>query len=575
MKRFLFFVAVPSQESRSWWVFFDYLVNGPPPPSRWDLIWQRVTEMLGMICRFFSQLIKGLFSVLGVVLSWCLNSPDFVAAIIVLLLICLIVLFLVLAWKHIYAVDSKGEKTVAKMPSPCTKNKDTNAQMFSFEGRDGDLLRKITIRNASCSKRIAALLEAFEDQKTEEGRVKSDLVIRTFFDETGCQFVPQNDDLWTAEKALAIWGSITSAIQALSIKGETMTPQDVLRSSMRDATGLNILVIIEKAKTVLGSLEGITEVESLEIILPRLSFAFLNAIADIPFEKLSLKMLEERAKNWERMRMIWQNARDVRDMTKKPFPKGATGRPTQQWVSRGKLPIAMGRQATTNRSPQVGVRCSNCHRFGHSARDCPLPKARALNVNEAKASEDESGSAPNGAHDAEGQSETPAPAQEIKEQEAEKEIFPDEGSSVEDESQIGSINVFEVSKKPSPFVAKKIHVSFQFQQKNKKYHSLKCLIDTGSCGNLIPLKLLRGMGYSVDDVQKNKGEPETLSGFNGSCTDTLGSITLKTRLGSALRQVTFLVVPDCIPSCILGMPALSAFDLNVSTKNRTLFFSKN
>ena len=568
MRRLALFVSAAQQKHPSWWGLIVNLVYGPPPPSRWQLMWSRVWDIL-------SYLFHGIWitaSWIGHCFSWIFSSTDLWAIVVVIVLAVFCCIILIWTWKTLKFVCQWVWKKLAKWISKrsfLSINQRKKDGVVTFGGKDGDLLRRITIRNSSCSKRITSLLEAFEDQRTEEGRVKSDLVLRTLFEQTGCQAVPQNDDLWDSKKALSVWEAITDAIQNLSAKGETMTPRDSLRRAMWEGTSLNLLVVIEKAKTVYGSIKNdLSEEEALEIIVPRLPFAFLPALADVPFEQLTLDILEKRAKNWERLRMIWTSA-------KNPVPNDAKGKnftsnPSGQ---KGRTLYQPRRHGAAYPRPQAGMRCANCREFGHSARDCPLPRAKRLNINETRNNE------PNDhliEENSRRQDIEPVNVQQPVEdiQEDAPEVFPDEGSTVLNESRVGSINVFSVTKQDNPFVAKKIHVSFQFEQPDKKYSPLRCLIDTGSCANLIPLKLIQGLGYTIQDVQKDHGEPKTLSGFNGSCTDTLGCITFKIRLGSTTRQATFLVVPDCISSCILGMPALSAFGVNVNTRDRILFFSK-
>lgn len=48
--------------------------------------------------------------------------------------------------------------------------KEANTQAFAFEKREGQLIRSITTNNGTCARKIAALLDAFEGQKTEKGR---------------------------------------------------------------------------------------------------------------------------------------------------------------------------------------------------------------------------------------------------------------------------------------------------------------------------------------------------------------------------------------------------------------------
>ena len=94
----------------------------------------------------------------------------------------------------------------------------------------------------------------------------------------------------------------------------------------------------------------------------------------------------------------------------------------------------------------------------------------------------------------------------------------------------------------------------------------KCLIDTGSQVNLIPLKLLTKHGLFFD-----KAGIQKVQGFNGSEGSIIGSLTCPVQIGSGSteRELEFLVCPS-VSNPILGLPALQKFGLMVDCENREL-----
>ena len=145
-------------------------------------------------------------------------------------------------------------------------------------------------------------------------------------------------------------------------------------------------------------------------------------------------------------------------------------------------------------------------------------------------------------------------------------------SDVEEVPRAENINVWSVSKKESAFVGRKINIPFDFSTKDKRRLSVRCLIDTGACASVLPFVAVKRLGFGERDLVKGIGEPETLSGFNGSGTNTLGTIKLRVKLGKTEREIPFIVVPDCLSGSILGMPALSAFGVNICPRRRTISF---
>ena len=145
-------------------------------------------------------------------------------------------------------------------------------------------------------------------------------------------------------------------------------------------------------------------------------------------------------------------------------------------------------------------------------------------------------------------------------------------SDTEEAPQSNSITVWSVSKKDTAFVGRKITIPFDVTTKNKTRRPVKCLIDSGACANVIPFDMVRRLGYGERDLLKNVGEPKTLCGYDGNCTNTLGGIKLRIKLGNSEREIPFVVVPDGRSGTILGIPGLDVFDFKIRPRTRTISF---
>ena len=135
-----------------------------------------------------------------------------------------------------------------------------------------------------------------------------------------------------------------------------------------------------------------------------------------------------------------------------------------------------------------------------------------------------------------------------------------------------SVSVFSMAKAGNPFVAKKIYITCQFTDKHKKSQPVKTLVDTGRCANVISFSTLRKLGYATTDLIHDSGVPTALTGFAGEDARTLGGIFLNARLGRVTREVPFIVVNDVLTHCILGMPAIDAFDFHIRGRARAVSF---
>ena len=213
-------------------------------------------------------------------------------------------------------------------------------------------------------------------------------------------------------------------------------------------------------------------------------------------------------------------------------------------------------------------RCFICGKQGHLAAQCPTRRT----VHEVNAPEGFELALP---------PQTTVQGQEVQhnrepneiQPETPEQVFHDEGSDVEESAlRNESVNVFSIAKAGNPFVAKKIHITFQFTDKHKKSQPVKTLVDTGSCANVISFSTLQKLGYAKADLIHDSGVPTALTGFAGEDARTLGGIFLKVRLGRVTREVPFIVMNDVLTHCILGMPAIDAFDFHIRGRARAVSF---
>eukprot|EP00210_Caulerpa_lentillifera_P007618 g7276.t1 len=95
---------------------------------------------------------------------------------------------------------------------------------------------------------------------------------------------------------------------------------------------------------------------------------------------------------------------------------------------------------------------------------------------------------------------------------------------------VGVVTVNAVTKQDRKLLSKHLKLDFCLHSKQNSPTKMRALIDTGSCVNLISEKMLRKLGYTLQDIWQ-PSDPLMLHSFNGKKTKTMGHLEIRTRLG--------------------------------------------
>ena len=370
-------------------------------------------------------------------------------------------------------------------------------------------------------------------------------------------------------KVKDMWGKVATRAHEYF----TATGGDIFASlrelqGLRKEAGEDLSQYIARFTSTWANLEPpVPESKAIEVILPVLPRDFAKLMSAQSIHETTLAKVAQAYRNYNEWSVNAQQQQIAQT------PQRRSGHQGQGRVQQS--PVHM------QHSPQYGqppswlktMRCHQCGRFGHMKRDCPLLGGKGRIVQEVNVSGDFDGAdGPCTAHQEQEVQPNQPPSR--AQPEAPTRVYHDEGSDDEGHTARNeSVSVFSVAKTGTPFIAKKIHITFQITDKRGKSQPVKTLIDTGSCANIISFSALQKMGYTQKDLLRDHhGVPTKLVGFAGEDELTLGGIILRTGLGNVERETQFVVVNNVLTQCIIGMPAITDFGLHICGRQRSVSF---
>ena len=413
--------------------------------------------------------------------------------------------------------------------------------------------------------RVHALLHSLDDTDAATARFAA-FVRRECAKITNSETLPQSSRKAQAcgLKIQNLWDKIVNkAHQYFAAAGGDVFASLQELQALRKETGEDLPQYIARYVSTWANLEpSVPEAKAIEVLLPVLPRDFVRSMSAQSIHETTLTQVAKAFRNYDEWLMNAQQQRVVQP-PQRQFRAQEQWR-AQPWRGEAKQEAYRGRPFMQREAR----RCFNCGKTGHLAARCPARRT----VQEIIAPEGfETAPAPHIVLQGQ-QPQQDQVQSEIQPGEPEQ-VFHDEGSDVEETVHRNeSVSVFSIAKAGNPFVAKKIHITFQFTDKHKKIQPVKTLVDTGSCANVISFSTLQKLGYAKTDLIHDSGVPSSLAGFTGEDTRTLGGIFLKVRLGRVTREVPFIVMGDVLTHCILGMPAIDAFDFHIRGKTRSLSF---
>ena len=412
--------------------------------------------------------------------------------------------------------------------------------------------------------RIHALLQSLDDTDAATTRFAA-FVRKECAKITKAETLPQNSKRARicGIKIKGIWGQVTTkAHQYFAATGGDVFASLQELQGLRKEAGEDLPQYIARYASTWANLEpSVPESKAIEVLLPALPRDFVRSMSGQSIHETTLTQVARAFRNYNE----WlTNAQQQQVQPPQRQFRAQEQWRAQPWKRDMRQEAARGRPFMQRETR----RCFNCGKPGHLAAQCPIRRTvQEVNIQGGF----DTALVPHVTHQehdvqhSQGQNEIQP---EMPEQ-----IFHDEGSDVEESTHRNeSVSVFSIAKTGNPFVAKKIHITFHFKDKNKKDQSVKTLVDTGSCANVVSFSTLQKLGYTKADLINDSGVPSALAGFTGEDTRTLGGIFLKVRLGRVTREVPFIVVGDVLTHCILGMPAIDAFDIHIRGKARAVSF---
>ena len=398
--------------------------------------------------------------------------------------------------------------------------------------------------------------------------------------------------VWTAYNALRSWLRGSPKLE----KGEKMNDsiesyEELTQVRRYREERLQDFVdrLVTKWKTLTPKISDARFLRVLKQHFPR---EFLQGLHDLNLDEVKVNTVIEKWNNFCK----WTAPPANRAAPRATQPTAARVQPVRRDARQNPQ---QGQQQGQQQGRQDERRCYRCNQPGHLFAQCPLNAPGRYNrraVQEVNVPEGyELTPAPyNAQWEQEGRCdrEPPSPCAQCGERhwtshcpsrqpsssshaeaEAPRQVFHDEGSDTEESTRrTESVSVFSIAKTGTPFIAKKIHITFQFTNRDKKVQPVKALVDTGSCANVVSFSALQKLGYAKTDLIHDAKVPSALAGFAGEDARTLGGIFLKVRLGSVTRDIPFIVMNDVLTHCIIGMPAIDAFDLHIRGRARAVSF---
>eukprot|EP00210_Caulerpa_lentillifera_P004461 g4257.t1 len=208
------------------------------------------------------------------------------------------------------------------------------------------------------------------------------------------------------------------------------------------------------------------------------------------------------------------------------------------------------------------IRCDMCNAFGHTAENCMNANIINRDISSLK---DDPHSSVNEIND------TAVLMNEIINQadyEWDKCRDSESDFEVASNAPVGLVTVNVVNKQDKRLLSKHLKQDFLLHSKLNSPTKMRALIDTGSCVNLLSEKMLRKLGYTLNDLWK-PNEPLMLHSFNGKKTKTLGHLEIRTRLGRSFCDLIYVVTPEELANPIIGIPGLNQLELIIDCAGRS------
>lgn len=235
----------------------------------------------------------------------------------------------------------------------------------------------------------------------------------------------------------------------------------------------------------------------------------------------------------------------------------------RQWDQSNRWSRFQPRQAFQRRGPPTGTQfygnCYNCGERGHSAKFCPHRQPRAVNhipLNNCFDPLSEFIDEQPVDHEVR---ETKSVCSVRKASKQTPKPIATQESDAHEKVTVLQYRRNQASTSSLPKTS--LHVAAYLSGRNKKED---VLIDTGAEVSLLPLSFCKRWGIDVKGMRKT-----VLEGFNETSSPVIGSVVLRTSVGSWTRNIEYLVTKDT-SKIILGYPALQSFKLKIDCEHDML-----